>query len=1244
MHRRILWNGWILASVVLVAACASSEDVSSNEGSGDDPKIEVFAEETLSWQLEIGASQTEQFQISNVGGGVLEFSIDADDADWLAINPIAGRIDGSGFVDVDISATCPDYDVDLEATIEITSNDRDSEAFLIDVQTRCGEGGEPAAQGALDIVVQGLPEGLDALITIDGPDGFSESVAESATLESLADGNYEIKAGSVGDDPHFAPQPEQQTVEIVDGDAVTATVDYVEFDAGLGSIEVEVEGLPDDVAPELTLRSGSEQWEIPADGRVDNLEPGTFELEPQPVQQGLASYEASSKSVEISSGSVTQATVVYELVTAELPVVVGGLPAGTQAAVELIGDEQTHSITESETLQDLVPGTYAVEVDDVSDSSAIYTATAPDTLDVASGQNEALTVEYEMNTGELVIEIAGDLSSGDANLDVTGPGFSDSITSNQTYSDLVPGEYEIVAHTVILNGGEYISTGAVVEVESGESTTATVTYEVVLAELPVVVSGLPSHVDADVELIGDEQTESISASTTLTDLFPGTYEVVAQTVHDGAAMYGAQSASVDVVSGENDTLEVHYQAVTTSLTIEVTGELGGNDAHVEILGPDGFNESVVESTTFDTLNPGDYEVIVHDVEDGPVTYRGSGSADLSLEGGDSETVIADYEALSSDIVVTVENYGDVDYQLSLTGPESFSEDLDGDATFAEVYPGDYTINVVNNGEDQFGNEHSIAIDPADFELQQGQTQAVHIIAAPARLVIHEDDGDGMHGSLRYVIDSVAESTVVQFDDDISEILLDHGEIDIDKAITLEATEDDPIVILGDGSRLFRVESTGALHLFDALLQEGDAQGGGAVRVEGGAQFWATRVVFEDNSSSSTGGAVLVEDDGSFHGSQVIMESNTASNGGSAVMAREDGDIFLGASLIRDNSSSTGGGAVVIDGDGVLEVEQVTFVGNESAEMGAAITVIDALARIEGSTIAQNTQSGSDGAGGIYAGSGAEVLLRGAIVADNGDHDIRGGADNFTSLGFNIIGIEAGGLEDGEHGDQVGTDGAPLDPGLEALASNGGFSETAALTEESPARAVMVGEQCFDNANLDWGTDQRGAYRPAGAYCSAGAYELDTTLETFDNAEMPTGGYNDGSFEGTSGVQWHYEDVRRSTSEQNDSVSFEGTSLILTHHDGNSSRLYTDEVTGSISSLSMRLTQAFTQSSERRVEVLINGESVGVSQDVAVEDSSETPYPIHLFVIEDFDVDGEFNLEIRPTEESAQIAIDDISVR
>lgn len=81
------------------------------------------------------------------------------------------------------------------------------------------------AEGSLAVTVTGLPSGVEAAVTVSGPDGYSRSVTATETLTGLAPGQYTVTALPVSDgSDQYTPSPSSRTVSVAG--AASATVAY----------------------------------------------------------------------------------------------------------------------------------------------------------------------------------------------------------------------------------------------------------------------------------------------------------------------------------------------------------------------------------------------------------------------------------------------------------------------------------------------------------------------------------------------------------------------------------------------------------------------------------------------------------------------------------------------------------------------------------------------------------------------------------------------------------------------------------------------------------------------------------------------------------------------------------------------------------------------------------------------------------------------------------------------------------
>jgi hypothetical protein len=189
-------------------------------------------------------------------------------------------------------------------------------------------------------------------------------------------------------------------------------------------------------------------------------------------------------------------------------------------------------------------------------------------------------------------------------------------------------------------------------------------------------------------------------------------------------------------------------------------------------------------------------------------------------------------------------------------------------------------------------------------------------------------------------------------------------------------------------------------------------------------------------------------------------------------------------IIRDASGNGAVGASgeasggALRGQGAdLAISRSTFTLNQ-AHVGGALLVEagDRIVRITSSTVAGNTAVTRGG--GLSSVDGAQI--QSSIIAENSaprSLDIDGTVE---SLDYNLIGDSSGLTLNGSAERSILNSAAHL----QALANNGGPTETLALDAASPALNRGL---CTDV------TDQRGFYR-ADALCDIGAFELGASAQ------------------------------------------------------------------------------------------------------------------------------------------------------
>jgi hypothetical protein len=273
------------------------------------------------------------------------------------------------------------------------------------------------------------------------------------------------------------------------------------------------------------------------------------------------------------------------------------------------------------------------------------------------------------------------------------------------------------------------------------------------------------------------------------------------------------------------------------------------------------------------------------------------------------------------------------------------------------------------------------------------------------------------------------------------------------------------------------------------------------------------VDFRENFSGGDGAAIY--NDGNLQGSVVLLAANGANVHGGGLFNGSLAETSLDYSWLTNNTANVGGGvynAGVMEisrtgiinnyanggqGGGIanirdsltpagdtgaaLVLENVTLSGNALATPirlgGAGILNLDGNLQISFSTLAYNSP---DGIVNISSGPG-EVVIGSTILAHHRDRNCSGLSG--VSDGYNI--------DDGSTcGFTQSTDRSDTDPMLRPLADFGSGGLVHALYTGSPA--IDRG-----NDSVCVATDQRGMFRPQGARCDVGAFELDP-----DSTEPP----------------------------------------------------------------------------------------------------------------------------------------------
>lgn len=270
--------------------------------------------------------------------------------------------------------------------------------------------------------------------------------------------------------------------------------------------------------------------------------------------------------------------------------------------------------------------------------------------------------------------------------------------------------------------------------------------------------------------------------------------------------------------------------------------------------------------------------------------------------------------------------------------------------------------------------------------------------------------------------------------------------------------------------------------------------GGVGEIGNDGNITITDSTFSNNTADGKGGAFYITSDvtGDVSISGSTFSDNAANNGGGgAIYADNDGSFTISSSTFSGNYSSQWGGALYMGSDAqVITITDSLFAGNTSFSAGGALDfdANDQIVTISNSTFVDNTSLDSDG-GAIWKENGGSLTINMSTITENSAAN--GGGGLFF---YDLIGVDQGNVtitgtilagNTGAEGaaDDLGTYVLATSPvatisdsilgvvdaditvtasnnidatapgfvlGLDALADNGGATETMALLTGSPA--------------------------------------------------------------------------------------------------------------------------------------------------------------------------------------------------
>jgi FG-GAP repeat len=220
--------------------------------------------------------------------------------------------------------------------------------------------------GVLELTIGGLI-GVDASVTVTGPNSFNQSVKTSSKLENLATGDYTITAQDVVQTDTYFPDKREQNVVVKAGETTSVTLVYSKQNPNAGSLEVAINGLPSGTNADVTIAGANGFSQLVTTSSVlSNLPPGDYQLTANAVTVGSDTYTPTptSQTIGIVAGGKADFTVTYAKQTAtvgQLAITVKGIPTDLTATATVTGPSGfSEALEASKTFSNLSPGEYTV--------------------------------------------------------------------------------------------------------------------------------------------------------------------------------------------------------------------------------------------------------------------------------------------------------------------------------------------------------------------------------------------------------------------------------------------------------------------------------------------------------------------------------------------------------------------------------------------------------------------------------------------------------------------------------------------------------------------------------------------------------------------------------------------------------------------------------------------------------------------------------------------------------------------
>ena len=257
-------------------------------------------------------------------------------------------------------------------------------------------------------------------------------------------------------------------------------------------------------------------------------------------------------------------------------------------------------------------------------------------------------------TGTIVVAVDG-LPEPATPITLNGPnGFSATFGITRVFPNVALGRYTLTLNTMRTSTTVFGAAPAsrIIDLTAGRRDSTFVHYTAITGSISVVIGVLQGVVPV-VHVTGPNGFgRTISSSQIVTDLEPGPYSLVADTVTANGYQYASNpvTRTVTVVASASPArVSFTLAPITGSLAVSFSGLPQGTHAGAQIDGPGGFSRAITTNTTVSGLAQGSYTVTTTDISASGLNWRaGTGVRTVSVSPGTTIGAAFEFVPVSSD--------------------------------------------------------------------------------------------------------------------------------------------------------------------------------------------------------------------------------------------------------------------------------------------------------------------------------------------------------------------------------------------------------------------------------------------------------------------------------------------------------------------------------------------------------------------------------------------------------------------